>query len=111
MRDSDRKEMLGCLEEITQDNLNIHVLLTGRPNISSEVEGLKISTFDVTKENLSTDINKVIISNLKTFPRLRKFRKQVKNIIWRKIKSKADGNFSSFYPLQLRLTVTRYAVC
>jgi hypothetical protein len=97
MKDSDRNEMLECLRQITSLGLNIHVMLSGRPSCSLEVEALKPTIFDVTKEHLATDISKVIASTLKTLARIRKFRKSVKNVITKKIKAKADGKLSLLY--------------
>lgn len=99
MEETDLKEMLQCLDQIAKSDLNIHVLLSGRPDISSrpdmssELEPLQASILEVTKEKLTIDIQKVIVSSLGQFPRLKKFRKQVKYVIARKIKSKADGKF------------------
>ncbi len=97
MNDADEvKEMIKCLEEITKDNLNIHVLLTSRPDISAELEPLHPSILEVTKEKLAHDIQNVIVASLGQFPRLKKFQRKVKNIIARKIKFKADGKLLPF---------------
>jgi hypothetical protein len=32
MKETELKEMIKCLEQLAQENLNIHILLTGRPS-------------------------------------------------------------------------------
>lgn len=96
MKEAELKEMIKCLDQISQENLNIHVLLTGRPLISGEMEGLNSSIIEVSRIKLATDIEKVIVANLKKLPRVKKFRKPVRSYILNKVKASADGRPPQF---------------
>ena len=91
MKEAELKEMVKCLEQITQEGLNIHVLLTGRPSTSEQMKLLKPSIIEVSRTKLATDIEKVIAWNLKKLPRVKKFRKPVRTYILNKVKASADG--------------------
>jgi len=90
MQESERTYFCECLRQIKDDNLRIHVFLAGRA-LSFGLELLDIPTIDVTTEKLTTDIQKVIVAGCKSLPRLRKFRKPVKNVILKRLRNKADG--------------------
>ena len=101
MKDIELEKMIKCLEQITQENLNIHILVTGRPSTSEQMEVLKPSIIEVSKTRLAADIEKVITANLRKLPRLKNFRKPVRTHILNKVKASADGMF--FKPLALGL--------
>jgi hypothetical protein len=90
MKESERAKLCHDLEELAKCESNIHIVIISRPALP-EVEALNPCVIDVTKDKLSTDIQKVIVAGCKTLPRLKKFRRPAKHAIVRKIKAQADG--------------------
>lgn len=95
MDETDWKQMKTCLSEIKREDLNIHVVLSGRNNIAKEVEALDPLTINITKEKMEVDIEEFVLKKMEVLPHLSKFRRSVKKVIVKKLKEKADGMFSS----------------
>ena len=91
MKEAALVEMTKFLDQIISDDLNVHVLLSGRPSITDQMEPLHLSVIEISKAQLATDIERVIMQNLRKLPRLKKFRKPVRNHIFNRVKASADG--------------------
>lgn len=105
MDERERKQMIECLAKISEGSLNIHVLVTGRPNVLDEVETLDPLIIKITKEKMESDIQQFILKKIEVLPHLSKFRKFFKKAITKKLTKKADGmGFSLTY---LRTLITR----
>jgi hypothetical protein len=95
MKETELKEMIKCLDQVIKEDLNIHVLLTGRPSISEPMELLNLPIIEISRTKLATDIEKVIAENLKKLPRVKNFRKSVRSYILNRVKASADGRIPS----------------
>jgi hypothetical protein len=95
MKEAELQDMMKCLDQVIKEDLNIHILLTGRPSVSEQMEPLSLSVIEISKTNLSTDIERVIAQNLRKLPRIKNFRKPVRNYILNKVRASADGRFHS----------------
>ena len=91
MKATERVEMIKCLNQVVNEDLNIHVLLSGRPSISALLESLSPSIIEISRTKLLSDIERVIIQNLKKLPRIKNFRKPVRSYILSRVKASADG--------------------
>jgi hypothetical protein len=91
MLEIERAKLIESLHQIEKEKLNIHILLASRPEPSLEPVAPVI--IDLNKENLGGDIQKVIVAGFKSLPRLRKFRRPVRNVIMKKLVANADGAF------------------
>jgi hypothetical protein len=96
MKQTELETMVGNLKLLSQsDSPNVHVLFTGRPS-SEEMETATqaiSSVVEINKAQLATDLGEVIAWNIGRLPRLKKFRKSVRNYIANKVKANADGMF------------------
>ena len=95
MKEDELTFMIKCFDQLIKDDLNIHVLLTGRPSVSEQIEPLSASIIEITRAKLATDIERVITQNIKKLPRLKNFRKPVRLYILSKVKGSADGKITS----------------
>jgi hypothetical protein len=88
---NDKNNMIKLFRQIVADDLNIHLLFTSRPDLKSLLSDPPPTTIEVTREQTSADIRKLIYTRLQSLPRLRKFRKATKKRIRDKLLRNADG--------------------
>ena len=84
-------EMLELLKQVKSQKLNIHVLITSQQSFKEKVDILAPRTIQVTQNLISADVRRLILARFKTLSRLRKFSRQAKVQIARKLREKADG--------------------
>jgi hypothetical protein len=94
-----RAKLLGFLQQISTDGMNIQVVLSGRPEMSSDVEILMPLKIEVTKQKLSErsgDLWRIIIARCKTLPKLRRLQPFVRKNIAVKLRQRADSKTCNF---------------
>jgi hypothetical protein len=82
------------LQQISKDEMNIQVVLSGRPEMNSAVESLQPLMIEVTKEKLSErsgDLWRIIIARCKTLSKLRRLKLFVRKKIAVKLRQRADS--------------------
>jgi hypothetical protein len=89
-----RAKLLGFLQQISKDAMNIQVILTGRPDMNSNIEILQPLKIEVTKQKLSEragDLWRIIIARCKTLSKLRRLQPFVRKKIAVKLRQRADS--------------------
>ena len=89
--EDDIQEILELLKEIKTQKLNIHVLITSQQSFKEKLDALEPRAVKVTLDLISKDVSRLIRARIQTFSRLRKFSRQSKIQIRRKLREKADG--------------------
>ncbi|KAF2423186.1 hypothetical protein EJ08DRAFT_701311 [Tothia fuscella] len=90
MSSEQQEEATKCIRQVVDESLNIQILVTSRTTMAG-LTSLSVRTVDITTQKMANDISHVIKAGLKSLARLRKFRKPVKSVILKKLRSKADG--------------------
>lgn len=93
--DADSRELLlKLLQQIRKDELNIRVVLTGRPEMNTDVEQLKPLMIEITKPKLSEksgDLWHIIMARCKTLSKLRRLQPTMRKKIAFKLRHQADS--------------------
>lgn len=79
--DDDRAIIAELFNQIPKEQLNIHVLFTGRPELRSLFGDSAPVTVEVSKERIAGDMRMVIETRTRSLPRIRQFRKQTRKRI------------------------------
>lgn len=97
---ADQSKLVDMLLQIRKDELNIQVVLTGRPNIAPTIKVFEPDTIEVTKAKVtkkSGDLWKIILARCKKLPKLKRLRPQLWKTIAIKLKQKADSMISRMF--------------
>lgn len=92
-----RAALLGFLEQKQQEELNIQVVLTSRPDLESSITTMSPAKIDVTKEKVSQksgDLWLFTIARCKSLSNLRRLKLKLQKRIAAKLRQKADSGRS-----------------
>jgi hypothetical protein len=88
-----RTALLGCLSDISQDELQIQIVLLGRPELDTDLSILQPSVVRVSSTKNADDIKKFINTQYNKSPRLLKLSEDVREKVIATLSKNAKGMF------------------